>query len=115
MAEGLNSAGIELGATAIASGIKYIQLHSATPSNSGSNECSSSRESISATSTAGVVNIPQTAFTGVAVSGPVGFLGYWSAATGGTFFGYNELAGDQNANASGEYTVNASTITGSSS
>lgn len=115
MAEGLNSAGVELGAAAIATGIAYIQLHSDTPDSSGSNECSSARQAVTCTSASGVVTIPETDFTGVAASGAVKALGYWSAVTGGTFYGYNLLTGDQSANAAGEYTVNASTITGSSS
>lgn len=115
MAEGLNTAGIELGAVGIAAGITHIQVHSDTPDASGSNECSSSREAVTCTATNGVVTIPQTDFTGIAASGAVKALGYWSAATGGTFYGYNLLTGDQSANAAGEYTVNESTITGSAS
>lgn len=115
MAEGLNTAGVQLGAVGIAAGIDYIQLHSATPSAGGSNECSSARKAVTCTAAGGVVTVPQTAFTGVAASGAVKFVGYWSALTGGIFLGYNTLSGDQTANASGEYTVSASTITGTSS
>ena len=115
MAAGIDSALIQLGAATIASNIAYIQLHSAVPSGAGSSECTSARQAVTCTSAGGVVTIPQTAFTGVAASGPVVALGYWSAATAGVFYGYNLLAGDQTANAAGQYTVNVSTITGSAS
>jgi hypothetical protein len=112
MAEGLNSAGLQLGAAGIASGITFIQLHSSAPGGSGQNECSSSRHSVTCTASAGVVTIPETAFTDLSGGETVKYLGYWSAVTSGTFYGYNALSGDQAANAKGSYTVEASTITG---
>lgn len=115
MAAGLNTAGLELGDAGIAAGIAYVQLHSATPDATGSNECTSARQAVTCTHAGGVVTIPQTSFTGITASGSVVAVGYWSAATGGTFYGYNLLTGDQTANAAGEYTLNQSTITGSSS
>ena len=117
MAEGLNSTGIQLGAPGIATGIAYIQLHSDTPNSSGSNECACDREAVTCTSASGVVTIPETDFTGGTANGAVKAVGYWSAATGGTFYGYNLIPSDddQSFNASGAYTVNESTITGSSS
>jgi hypothetical protein len=40
---------------------------------------------------------------------------FFSAASGGTFYGYDALSGDQTFNADGEYSLTALTITGSSS
>lgn len=40
---------------------------------------------------------------------------YFSASTGGTFYGNDPLTGDQAFNAAGEYNITANTITGSSS
>jgi hypothetical protein len=39
----------------------------------------------------------------------------FSASTGGTFYGYDALTGDQAFNANGDYSLTALTITGSSS
>jgi hypothetical protein len=39
---------------------------------------------------------------------------FFSASTGGTFYGYDALAGDQAFNAAGEYAITALTVTGSS-
>lgn len=53
------------------------------------------------------------AFTGSAGAGATHAL-FFSAPTGGTFYGYDALAGDQAFNASGQYNLTALTITGSS-
>lgn len=39
---------------------------------------------------------------------------FFSASTGGTFYGYKALTGDQAFNAAGEYEITSLTITGSS-
>jgi hypothetical protein len=54
-------------------------------------------------------------FTGGAASGAATHLGFWSAATTGTFYGWQALTGDQTFNAAGEYTVTGITITGTAS
>ena len=113
MAAGLNTTGIQLGAPGIASGIDHISLHTATPDNTGSNLSAAGKMAVTCTSANGVVTIPQTAFTGGAPSGPVAAVGYWG--TGGTvWLGYDVPTGDTAFNAAGQYTVNQSTITGSS-
>jgi hypothetical protein len=53
------------------------------------------------------------AFTGSAGAGATHAL-FFSAATSGTFYGFDALTGDQAFNASGEYNITALTITGSS-
>lgn len=53
------------------------------------------------------------AFTGDPGEGATHALLY-SAATAGTFFGFDALSGDQTFNASGEYNLTALTLTGSS-
>lgn len=113
MAAGLNTAGIQIGAAAIAAGIDHLSLHTATPDATGSNLSSAGKVAITCTSASGVVNIPQTAFTGGAASGPVAAVGYWGSG-GTTWLGYDVPTGDTSFNAAGQYTVNASTISGSS-
>ena len=108
----LNAAGLQLGGSGIAAGIVAVALHSALPDASGSNQCASARLAASLTSTNGVVSMTSKAFTGVAANGAVTYLGFWSqVAAGGTFLGYQALTGDQAANAAGQYTVSACTIT----
>ena len=55
------------------------------------------------------------AFTGLTANQAVAGVGYWSASTAGTFYGYTALSGDTTANAAGEYTVTSITETGTSS
>lgn len=57
-------------------------------------------------------NVPMN-FTGAAAAGATNAL-FYSASTGGTFYGYDALAGDQAFNAAGEYSITSLTITGSS-
>jgi hypothetical protein len=113
MAEGLNASGIQVGAAAIAADIDHISLHTATPDATGSNLSAAGKVVVACTSAGGVVTIPQTAFTGGAANGAVVAVGYWHGT--GTWRGYNNIdTGDVNFNAAGEYTLNASTIGGTS-
>lgn len=112
MAAGLDTAGIEAGAVAIAAAIDHISLHTATPDGTGSNLSSAGKVAVTCTASGGVVTIPSTNFTGGAASGPCIAVGYW---TGSTWLGYNLLTGDQAFNAAGQYTLNTSTITGTAS
>jgi hypothetical protein len=54
------------------------------------------------------------AFTGTPAAGATHAL-LFSASTGGTFYGFDALTGDQAFNANGDYSLTALTITGSSS
>ena len=115
MAAGLNAAALHIGGAAIATAIAWVQIHTATPSSGGSNEATSARQAVTLSDTGGVITASAAVnFTGGAASGPALFLGYWSASTAGTFYGYEALTGDQTFNAAGQYTVNSITITGSS-
>lgn len=53
------------------------------------------------------------AFTGTPSDGATHVL-FFSASTGGTFYGFDALSGDQAFNAAGAYSLTALTITGSS-
>ena len=114
MAAGLNSAALHIGGAAIATAVAFVQIHTATPSSGGSNEATSARQAVTLTDTAGVISGGPVSFTGGAASGPAVALGYWSASSGGTFYGYDLLTGDQTFNAAGQYTVDTITLTGSS-
>jgi hypothetical protein len=56
---------------------------------------------------------PPLEFTGAPGAGATHGL-YFSAATAGTFYGFEETAGDQAFNSAGAYQVTAATFTGSS-
>lgn len=118
MAEGLNAAGRELGAAGpgIAVGITHIQMHTAEPDEtSGGFECTSTRKAVVCTTDgAGNVTIPETAFPDLQPNEPTRYLGLWSAATGGVFYGYKSVTGDQQANSQGEFTFDTSSITSES-
>lgn len=53
------------------------------------------------------------AFTGAPSDGATHAL-FFSASSGGTFYGFDALTGDQAFNAAGEYSLTSLTITGSS-
>lgn len=114
MAEGLVVGEIQVGAAAIAADISHLSLHTAVPDGTGSNLSSAGKVAVACTSANGVITVPQTAFTGGEASGPVAAVGLWSAG-GATWRGYFVPTGDTTFNAAGEYTVNQSTITGTSS
>ena len=113
----LNTAALQLGGAAIAAGITYLSLHSADPGVAGtSNVTTAARKAATLTSTNGNIALGSSvAFTGGAANGAVAFVGLWSAATGGTYYGSVALTGDATFNSAGEYTVTALNFNGSAS
>lgn len=78
-------------------------------------QTSAQRRQLASTVAAGVITatgVPY-AFTGTPSDGATHAL-FFSASSGGTFYGYDALTGDQAFNASGEYEITSLTITGSS-
>lgn len=113
----LNDAILNIGANAMAAAMAYGSIHTATPNGSGSNESSAPREAIDwATASGGDLALDAPiAFEGGAASGAAHDIGFWSASTGGVFYGYLPLTGDTTFNAAGEYTVTAVSLAGSAS
>jgi len=103
----LNTAGINLAHTpGLKSGLAYVSLHAAQPDATGSNATTAGRQAAVWTGpSAGVITLASTSFTGGGANGACQFVGYWSTVTGGTFYGWHQLVGDQTFNASGQYTV----------
>ena len=95
----------------------HMQIHTAQPNASGSNEATSARQSITWVTAANgdLVITADLNFTGGASSGAATHIGFWSAVSSGTFYGWLPLTGDQTFNAAGEYTVTGVTITGTAS
>ncbi len=87
-------------------GITHFQLYSAATDAAGTANAVGARVANTGTVDAdGDITWANIAFTGLAANQAVHSVGYFSAATGGTFFGSSVLAGDLAANAAGEYTV----------
>jgi hypothetical protein len=103
----LNDAASVVMANAIDTAINYFSIHTTGAVTSSANESTAARVAVNGAvdadgdiTWAGPYN-----FTGGAGGGPAIRVGYWSAATGGTYYGGFLLTGDQTFNAAGEYTV----------
>jgi hypothetical protein len=92
----------------------HLSLHTAQPDAAGSNAAASARVAASWGSavTGDFATLTNKAFTGGAASGPCTHVGFWSASTAGTFYGWLALTGDQTFNSAGEYTITSLTIPG---
>lgn len=111
----LNDTLLNIGANAMAAAATHLSLHTAVPNATGSNESSAARVAAAWPGAAtGDLTITNKAFTGGAASGACTHVGFWSAASAGTFYGYVALTGDQTFNAAGEYTITSLTVNGSS-
>lgn len=110
----LNDAALVVGATSIKNAITHLQLFSATPNAAGTTNVIGSRVASTGTVDAdGDITWTTIAFTGLTANQAVAGVGYWSASTAGTFYGYTAMGGgsDTTANAAGEYTVTSVTET----
>ena len=108
-----NSAALNTAAAAMTAAYPWLSLHSAGAVGVSTSESTAPRIAAAwSVPSAGVVSCTAKAFTGVAASGPVVRVGYWSLATGGIYGGGSLLTGDQAANAAGQFTVNSITETG---
>lgn len=114
----LSGAVLDLGAGAIRTAITHLSLATANPEPSGTSQATSARQAATwAAVTAGTGDFALSgtvAFTGGAANGPVTHVCFWSAATGGTYYGSQALTGDTTFNSAGEYTITALTVNGSS-
>ncbi len=89
----------------------YLALHSAEPGPTGLNETTATRVAAGwGPATGGRLLLPARTFIGGIPNGPVTHLGFWSAPTGGLFYGSGQLAGDQVFNANGAYNLEALTV-----
>lgn len=108
---------LNIAADAMAAAATHIAIHTAEPDAAGSNESTAARVAAGwAAASGGDIAISATlSFTGGTASGPATHVGFWSAITGGTFYGWQALTGDQTFNAAGEYNVTALTLAGTAS
>ena len=102
----LNDAALVLAANAVDGAITHMQLHSGARGSAGTTNAIGSRVAVNGSVDGdGDVTWTNISFTGLPANSPVAEVSYWSAATGGTYYGGAALTGDTTANASGEYTV----------
>jgi len=113
----LNDTILNIGNAAMQTAMSHMAIHTAQPNASGSNESAAARQAITwvAAANGDLVATVDLAFTGGAASGAATHVGFWSASSAGTFYGWLPLTGDQAFNAAGEYTVTGVTITGTAS
>jgi hypothetical protein len=113
----LNDTILNIGNAAMQTAMTHAAIHTAQPNASGSNESSAARQAITwVTAANGDLVAPvDLNFTGGASSGAATHVGFWSASSAGTFYGWHALTGDQTFNAAGEYTLTGITITGTAS
>lgn len=109
---GFNAAALEVGATAMRAVITHVQVHtSASHSNGTTNISAAGRQPITWDDTNdGDMDCTTTiSFTGGAANGAAAALTFWSASSGGTYYGDVSL-GSATFNAEGE--LNITSITG---
>jgi len=106
---------LNIGATAMGNAATHLALHSADPGATGLNPTTAARVAAGWGAPAnGDLTISNKAFTGGAANGSVTHVGFWSAATGGTFYGSQSITGDLTFNSAGEYTITSLAVNGSS-
>lgn len=114
----LNDTILNIGGAAMQTAMTHGKLYSAAPDAAGStNATAGGRVALTWTTAANgdMIVTADAAFTGGGASAACTVLGFWSASTAGTFYGYVPLTGDATFNAAGEYTVTGVTITGTAS
>lgn len=91
----------------------YVSLHTANPGDNGANEVSGGSYARVAATWAAASSASRAASNQPAINVPAGttvtYIGYWTASTGGTFLGYDDVTAASFTNA-GVYTVNTATL-----
>lgn len=108
---GLTSAGKNLMLNGFSASAVYVSLHSSEPDGSGSSEISGgspayARKSVSwAAASGGALTSNANIVFDVPGTTTVAWLGYWSAATSGTFYGSRQLSASETFTNQGTYTI----------
>lgn len=112
----LNDAALNGMAGWLADHATHLSLHADDPGGSGANETTAPRVPANwPAPVSGDLLVSNKDFTNGVPNDPAQYVGLWSAATGGTFYGGFLLSGDTTFNANGDYTVTSLTINGASS
>jgi len=98
---------------ALRAAMPYASLHSADPSTTGANELTGgtyARKAVTwAAAATGATSASTTPVFDVPTGATVAYAGFWSAVTGGTFYGFGTLASVAFASA-GTYTLTTATV-----
>lgn len=112
---GLNDAGLNLQVAGLTSAATHVSLHTANPGSDGSNEVTGGSYARQATSwaaaSAGTVATDANIVFNVPTSTTITHLGYWSASSGGTFYGWRALNASQTFSSAGTYTIASGNLT----
>lgn len=108
----LNDPALVIAATAVRNVITHLQLHSANPGAAGTTGQVGARVASTGSIDAdGDITWSNVAFTGLTANQSVTHVSYWSASTGGTFYGASLITGDTSANVAGQFTITSATET----
>ena len=106
----LSDAALVVASNAVDTAITHFALHSGARGAAGTTNAIGTRVAVNGTVDAdGDITWTNTAFTGLPASGAVAEVSYWSASTGGTYYGGATITGDTTANAAGEFTLTSVT------
>ena len=112
---GLVDAGKNLLLDGLAAGVEFVSLHTDDPNGTGSDEVSASpyaRKSVTwATPASASVSSASAIVFDVPGGTTINHLGYWSAASGGTFYGARALDSAQTFSTPGTYTIAIGNLT----
>jgi hypothetical protein len=110
----LNDNGLNSFIEGLTTAAAYASLHTAEPSAAGSNEVSGgsyARKAISwAAASSGTQAIDADIDFDVPSSTTVAYIGYWSAISGGTFYGSRALDASQTFSNAGTFTIAAGNL-----
>lgn len=111
-----NNALLDIGGNAMAAAATHLSLATANPEPSGANQSAAARVAAGwgASTNGGDLTISNKAFTGGTANGTCTHVCFWSASSGGIFYGSQALTGDTTFNSAGEYTITSLTVTGTS-
>ncbi|HYJ33840.1 MAG TPA: hypothetical protein VE326_11525 [Candidatus Binatia bacterium] len=113
----LNNSGRNAAANGVASNVGYVSLHTADPGTTGTNEVTGgtpayARKAVAwSTASGGVAAISGGVTFDVPASTSISYIGLWSTATGGTFYGGAALSATETYGGQGTYNLTALTIT----
>jgi hypothetical protein len=108
----LHTTALVIAGNAVDTAIAFMQLHSGARGAAGTGNAVGTRVAVNGTvDAAGKITWTNVAFTGLAANQVVAEVSYWSAASGGTYYGGAATAGAAAANAAGAYTITSATET----
>jgi hypothetical protein len=109
----LNDTGLNLMLDALGSAAGFAALHTSSPGTNGANELTGTgytRQTIPWQAAGGTATTSDAIVFTVPGDRTITHIGYWSAGTDGTFYGFRELDTSQTFATSGTYTIAAGNL-----